>query len=301
MGKRNRLLLLILPIFATLVVSCGSSRNTASLVKKTPVGGESVSKNQTVTIPQSLAPQSQALLKEASSWLGTPYRYGGTDKGGVDCSGLVSQVYKSALSIKLPRNSKAQSDYCTPTPKGELVPGDLLFFATGKGKNVSHVGIFIGDNRMIHSSASKGVIISDINADYYTRTFTGSGRVDQYHAMISNGKRKNEIESIPVPENPIVNEELPTASIEKTDDTPFKFTPVSALPVKENTPTETDKNVATAKEQEKVKSAKVQPATTPITVAKSTDNTPKEISAEEARNSVLNSIIEQKLDSIYSK
>lgn len=297
MKKQSRFIPYILPIFAMLAVSCGSSRNTAVLVKKSTVGGESISKNQTVSIPSTLAPQSQALLKEASQWLGTPYKYGGTDKGGVDCSGLVLKVYQSALAINLPRNSKAQSDYCTPTSKKELVPGDLLFFATGRSKNISHVGIFIGDNRMIHSSTSKGVIISDINADYYMRTFTGSGKVEKYHAMINNSDGlKYDVNSIPFesPSTPIEHPIATTsdANMEQNNEVvPIKYTPTSSLPVKKTPSQQTSS----------AKNSTVQQPSKPINVAKSTGTTQKEITAEDARASVLNSIIEQKLDSIYSK
>lgn len=87
------------------------------------------------------------------------------------------------------------------------MPGDLLFFSTsGSRDKVSHVGIYIGDNRMIHSSTSKGVIISDIDAAYYQRTFACAGYVEKYHAMI-DGKMQ------------------PTEA-------PFTLTPVDALPVK---------------------------------------------------------------------
>ncbi len=288
MKKHHILLLLILPFLATLAVSCGSSRNTATLVKKSPVKGDAVSANQTVSIPQSLAPQSKALLKEASMWLGTPYKYGGSSRNGVDCSGFVTQVYLSALAIKLPRSSKEQSDYCTPTPKKELVPGDLLFFATGRSNKVSHVGIFIGDNRMIHASSSKGVIVSDITADYYTRTFTGSGRVNQYHAMISDYKEEPSLNEGIASNTPVVNE-INISSIENNGDTPFNYTPVTSLPEKKvsNSP-------KTATVQSKL------PATSPITPAKAAKSVVPEISADDARTSVLNSIIEQKLDSIYS-
>jgi len=250
-------------------------------VKKTTIGktgGDAVSKDQSISISSGLAPQSQALLKEARKWLGTPYKYGGTDKNGIDCSGLVMNIYRSALAINMPRNSKAQSDYCTPTPKNDLIPGDLLFFATSGGKKVSHVGIFIGDNRMIHSSASKGVIISDINASYYTRTFAGSGRVEQYHAMISSGGSKKA-----PPRSPTVNG---TQSMTLDD-----F--ISATSTAQNTTKTVNtapKTVSTTKTASKI--SVVNPADSTIT---------KELSTEDARASVLNSIIEQKLDSIYNQ
>ncbi len=283
MRRLSHILYIILPLLtAAAVTSCGTSRNTATTVKKTTIGntgGDAVSKDQSIAISSGLAPQSQALLKEARKWLGTPYKYGGTDKNGIDCSGLVMNVYRSALAINMPRNSKAQSDYCTPTPKKDLIPGDLLFFATSGGKKVSHVGIFIGDNRMIHSSASKGVIISDINARYYTRTFAGSGRVEQYHAMISSsgGKKETPRSSAPQKTQSITLDDFVSQNPTKT---------VSTTPTVNTAP----KTVSTPKTASKI--SVVNPADSTIT---------KELSTDEARASVLNSIIEQKLDSIYNQ
>ena len=147
---------------------------------------------KTFDIPASLAPQSHALLTEAKRWIGTPYRYGGEDRNGVDCSGLVLNVYRSALQLKLPRNSAAQADFCKPLSKAMLMPGDLIFFDTagGGGKKISHVGIYVGDGMMIHSSSSKGVIVSDINADYFKRTFAGAGYVEKYRDMIASNTPK---------------------------------------------------------------------------------------------------------------
>lgn len=125
-----------------------------------------------------------ALLDEASSWRGTPYLYGGNTRDGVDCSGFVLQVYKRALDISLPRTSRDQQQYCTPVDKRHLVPGDLVFFATTSNPaRVSHVGIYIGGNRMIHSSSSKGVVESDLGTDYYTSHYYGAGRVERFHTL----------------------------------------------------------------------------------------------------------------------
>jgi len=119
------------------------------------------------------------IVEEALSWRGTPYRYGGCHKGkGTDCSGMVMCVYDVAASVKLPRNSRKQADFCKKVAKGSVRPGDLVFFATGKDPAViSHVGIMIDDMRFVHASTKKGVIVSEINTPYYQRTFKMFGRV----------------------------------------------------------------------------------------------------------------------------
>ena len=92
MSKKSYILLFVAAI-ASLLVSCGSSKNTGRHSYRHGGSGDS----RTFEIPKSLPPQSHALLTEAKSWIGTPYRYGGDDKRGVDCSGFVLKVYKARL------------------------------------------------------------------------------------------------------------------------------------------------------------------------------------------------------------
>lgn len=177
------------------LTGCHSSQR-ATAVAVSHGSGHSV---PALTVPSTggFSSQAKAIVDEASRWLGTPYKYGGNDRNGVDCSGLVLQVYDTALSIKLPRVSREQKEFCSSTSVAALMPGDLLFFATGREKDrVSHVGIFVGDNRMIHASASKGVIVSDFTEDYYRRTFLGAGYVEQYHAMLGKEKPKHEVPEV---------------------------------------------------------------------------------------------------------
>ena len=81
--------------------------------------------------------------------------------------------------------------YCKNINKSELHPGDLLFFATGKKKkSVTHVGIYIGDGRMIHASSSRGVIVSGINEAYYRRRYLSSGRIEKVYKKLRNQEDK---------------------------------------------------------------------------------------------------------------
>lgn len=117
------------------------------------------------------------LITEAGRWIGTPYRYGGAERSGADCSGFVMKVFDRSLGEKLPRSSREQRDYCRKINRGELLPGDLLFFATGSNRNrVSHVGLYIGNNEIIHASTSRGVIVSDLRSKYWREHYHSSGR-----------------------------------------------------------------------------------------------------------------------------
>lgn len=121
------------------------------------------------------------IVKEAMSWLGTPYKYAGSEKGkGTDCSGMVVKVYEDVKGQKLPRNSKQQSEFCKKLRKKDVKPGDLVFFATGKDANrISHVGIMIDETQFIHASTKRGVILSEMTTPYYERTFIMFGRVPE--------------------------------------------------------------------------------------------------------------------------
>ena len=116
------------------------------------------------------------VVAAAYDLLGKPYIYGDIGKRGYDCSGLVYSIYLNQLGIELPRNSSAQARFGTKVKKSELVPGDLLFF--GSGNRISHVGIYIGDGNMIHSSTGKmKVKIDSIESGYYKNRLITATRI----------------------------------------------------------------------------------------------------------------------------
>lgn len=119
------------------------------------------------------------LYAESAKWLGVPYKYGGNTAKGIDCSGLVVKIYDSVYNKKLYRSSADILDKnCKRISKSKLRAGDLVFFATGKNKKrVNHVGIYFKEGKFIHSSTSKGVIVSSLHDNYYVRTYISAGRV----------------------------------------------------------------------------------------------------------------------------
>lgn len=121
------------------------------------------------------------LYQEIKGWLGVPYKYGGNTKDGVDCSGFVLQIYKSVYKKKVERNSaKIFEKNCRLIDVDDLQEGDLLFYATSKKTlKITHVGIYLKDNKFAHASSSKGVVISDITEDYFINHFYAAGRVVQ--------------------------------------------------------------------------------------------------------------------------
>ncbi|MCD7904900.1 MAG: SH3 domain-containing protein [Clostridiales bacterium] len=128
--------------------------------------------------PDRLVGDGAEIVEYALRFVGVPYVYGGTDLStGVDCSGFVYCVYQN-FGITLQRNSASMYSQGTYVSKDELQAGDLLFFNTGGNTNISHVGMYLGDNMYIHSSTyTTGVIVEDLYDDYSSRTYVGAKRI----------------------------------------------------------------------------------------------------------------------------
>ena len=121
------------------------------------------------------------ILNEASTYIGTPYRFGGMTRSGIDCSAFVLSVYGSVTGINLPRISSAQAQEGERVEREELKKGDLLFFQT-RGRRISHVGIVQditpeGEIKFIHASTSKGVTISSLNEKYWGARYRFAKRI----------------------------------------------------------------------------------------------------------------------------
>lgn len=116
------------------------------------------------------------LLAEIYSWVGTPYKYAGHSRSGTDCSGFTMEVYLAVYGIRLNRSASGQVANTEKIKKADLQLGDLIFFNT-RGNRISHVGIYIGDNKFAHASSKRGVVIDDLDENYYTRNYVQSGRV----------------------------------------------------------------------------------------------------------------------------
>lgn len=108
-------------------------------------------------------------------WIGTPYRFGGGTKKGIDCSGFTKQLYSQVFNVDIKRNSRDIFSMVSPVKKDELKEGDLVFFKI-HSRSISHVGIYLGNNRFAHAS-SRGVAVSSLDDDYYSRYFYKGGRV----------------------------------------------------------------------------------------------------------------------------
>jgi len=116
------------------------------------------------------------LYKFIYEWIGTPYRFGGNTQKGIDCSAFTKAIYDKVFNTTILRNSRDIFSMVNPLPKDELKEGDLVFFKI-KSRSITHIGIYLGDNRFAHASSSRGVVISNLNEPYYSRYFYKGGRI----------------------------------------------------------------------------------------------------------------------------
>ncbi len=125
--------------------------------------------------PEASDPVVQRLMKHYRQWYGTPYRWGGNGRSGVDCSAFVQLTIDNVFDIGLPRYTKDQARQGRRVSRSRLRSGDLVFFKTGWFKY--HVGVYVGNNDFIHASESKGVTRSSLNTPYWSKHYWKARRV----------------------------------------------------------------------------------------------------------------------------
>jgi len=156
--------ILVLSLLSLLFISC---KSTSSAVNKT----ESKRENKYIV---------SNLIETATDNIGVRYKAGGTTKNGFDCSGLVFTTFDSQ-NIKLPRSSYEQSKIGKIIRLDDAKKGDLIFFKTNKSSQINHVGLITevhsDEIKFVHSSTSKGVIISSTKEAYYQKSFTQINRI----------------------------------------------------------------------------------------------------------------------------
>ena len=115
------------------------------------------------------------LNRHYNHWKKTPYKLGGTSKRGIDCSGFVQVTYRDVFNKVIPRSTALQVKAGHNISRKNLKLGDLVFFRTGRRQR--HVGIFIGNNRFMHASTSKGVMLSKLDSPYWTTHYWKAKRI----------------------------------------------------------------------------------------------------------------------------
>lgn len=163
-------------------------------LKKYLIGGDQISfenisfdftKQQTIALDYNSGVFAHPLFKDrliqnVFSWLGTPYRYAGSTKRGVDCSNFVRSILNETVGIRLPANAQTQALLFEPIYEIEKLSfGDLIFFSgrNHRAKRIGHVGIYLGNGIFVHSSTHRGVIVTHLSESYYLQRYRFGGRL----------------------------------------------------------------------------------------------------------------------------
>ncbi len=162
-------------------------QKTGDVTKKTTESGEATKEadSRSASVKEKYAGllgvdaaqiRNEKLYSFINEWYGVPYKYAGKDKSGIDCSGFSSALYNSVYQKKLSPSARQQAEETKKIDTSGLKEGDLVFFDIGAGK-ISHVGVYLQNNKFVHASTKRGVIINDLNEPYYKKYFVRSGRV----------------------------------------------------------------------------------------------------------------------------
>ena len=173
----KKTILAIALFFSVLATQAQTKTTPSQSTDKAPDEQESLAKDylsQIMGVALS-ATSNMKLFNFVYDWIGTPYRFAGSSKKGIDCSGFTKQLYSQVFNLDIKRNSRDIFSMVSPVRKDELKEGDLVFFKI-HSRSISHIGIYLGNDRFAHAS-SKGVAVSSLDDAYYSRYFYKGGRV----------------------------------------------------------------------------------------------------------------------------
>jgi lipoprotein Spr len=148
-------------------VDVPKTKNTSHSLKKTYSEKLGVSESDI---------KNEKLYQFINDWYGVPYKYAGKDKNGIDCSGLASTLYLQVYKKTISSHTKALVGETKKINESDLKEGDLVFFNTND-RSISHVGVYLQNNKFVHASTKKGVMISDMNEPYFKKSYVSSGRL----------------------------------------------------------------------------------------------------------------------------
>ena len=146
-------------VYSTDIEKCNALQFKYAIIMEQPV--------ETVT--------NERLISFLESWYGTPYKFGGGDRVGIDCSAFCAMLMDTVYGVALPRTARSQYEMGYKIKKDQLAQGDLVFFNTTGG--ISHVGVYLANNKFVHAATSTVVVISDLEDMYYRKRFIGANRV----------------------------------------------------------------------------------------------------------------------------
>ncbi|WP_183561966.1 C40 family peptidase [Mucilaginibacter sp. SP1R1] len=175
----KKIILAIALLFSVLAsqAQTTSTPNTTTTPDKTPDEQEGLAKtylSQIMGVALS-ATSNMKLFHFVYDWIGTPYHFGGSSRRGIDCSAFTKELYSEVFNLDIKRSSRDIFSMVNPVGRDDLKEGDLVFFKI-HSRRISHVGIYLGNNKFAHAS-SRGVAISSLDDNYYSRYFYKGGRL----------------------------------------------------------------------------------------------------------------------------
>jgi lipoprotein Spr len=173
----KKIIFVIALFFSGLAVQAQTKVTPTQPADKAPDEQESLAKDylsQIMGVALS-ATSNMKLFHFVYDWIGTPYRFGGDSRRGIDCSAFTKELYSEVFNLDIKRSSRDIFSMVSPVSKDELKEGDLVFFKI-HSRRISHIGIYLGNNRFAHAS-SRGVAISSLDDSYYSRYFYKGGRL----------------------------------------------------------------------------------------------------------------------------
>lgn len=120
--------------------------------------------------------KNEKLYSFIDDWYGVPYKYAGKSKSGIDCSALTSTLYREVYQLNISPSTKLLINEAKKIKKSDLKEGDLVFFKINSDKP-SHVGVYLQNQKFVHASTKKGVMISDLAEPFFVQTFYSAGRI----------------------------------------------------------------------------------------------------------------------------
>lgn len=163
-------------ILLAILLSCKNSKKVSDKPKVDDTTVELQNKYAELLKVDVSAVQNIKMYQFIDEWVGVNYKYGGTSKSGVDCSGFCNVLYNTVYNKTLPRTSSEIARDLKKVPKGSLSEGDIVVFDI-EGKRNSHVGIYLANNKFVHASTSSGVIISSLEHPYYQKAYSKGGKI----------------------------------------------------------------------------------------------------------------------------
>lgn len=177
-------------VFALTITSCTSSKKSGSNKKKHNSETKKTTTNSLSAKDKALKEKYAQILgvneKDISNlklyyfideWMGVPYKYGGNDKNGIDCSGFTGLLYREVYNKNVSGPTSTLIELTNIISENELKEGDMVFFHIEKKGKVSHVGVYLQNNKFVHATTKKGVMINDLNENYYKQHYFKSGRL----------------------------------------------------------------------------------------------------------------------------